>query len=208
MEIVRTDRLARPFFARPTLEVARDLLGQLLVRIEADGPVGGVIRETEAYIGEEDLACHAKAGRTARTAVMYGAPGHAYVYFNYGMHWLFNIVTEPEGKPAAVLVRAIEPVFGLEKIQARRRGRPRAEWTNGPAKLCQALGIDKTQDGLDLCSPHSPLFIARQPSGTNWRVTQTPRVGLNNVPEPWKSRLWRFVLEYMNGSAQDKPPSH
>lgn len=193
MDLDGASRIPRGFFARSTLTVARDLIGKLLIKSEAAGPVGGIIRETEAYIGEEDLACHAKAGRTARTAVMYGEPGHAYVYFNYGMHWLFNIVTEPAGQPAAVLIRAIEPVFGLERIRMRRSGRAPREWTNGPAKLCQALRIDRAQNGLDLCAAESLLYLARPAQEKVIRVTQTPRVGLNNVPEPWKSIHWRFL---------------
>ena len=102
-------RLSHDFFARPTLQVARALLGQRLVHLHDGQRLAGLIIETEAYIGEEDLACHARVGRTSRTEVMYTSPGHAYVYFTYGMHWLLNFVTEPEGFPAAVLVRALVP---------------------------------------------------------------------------------------------------
>ncbi len=186
-------RVPRAFFARPTLEVARDLLGVRLVHREADGRrVAGVIVETEAYVGEEDQGCHCRAGRTPRTAVMYGPPGHAYVYFTYGMHWLFNVVTEGEGSPGAVLVRALWPVEGLDLIAARRRGRPRREWTDGPAKLCQALAIDGRYHGADLCAPHADLFLEFDRTFPDESVTIGPRVGLNTVPEPWKSIPWRF----------------
>lgn len=188
-------RLPREFFARPTLEVARDLLGARLVRVEAEGQrVAGLIVETEAYIGEADQGCHARAGRTPRTAVMYGPPGHAYVYFTYGMHWLFNVVTEQEGFPAAVLVRALLPTEGLERIAARRQGQSPRRWTDGPAKLCQALGIDGAFHGLDLCAPDAPLFLEEGLAVPDAWVRTGPRIGLNSVPEPWKSIPWRFYL--------------
>jgi len=187
------ERIPRAFFDRPTLQVARELLGARLVHLQPDGRrVSGLIVETEAYIGEEDQGCHARAGRTPRTAVMYGPPGHAYVYFTYGMHWLFNVVTEREGFPAAVLVRALWPLEGLEIIAARRAGRPRSQWTDGPAKLCQALGIDGRHHGLDLCAPDAPLFLEFDRTFPDESVTIGPRVGLNTVPEPWKSIPWRF----------------
>src|SRR3990170_3575006 len=152
-------RLGRRFFARPTLEVARDLLGQRLVRLRKGKRLSGLITETEAYIGEEDLACHARFGRTPRSQVMYGPPGHAYVYFTYGIHWMLNFVTEAEGFPAAVLIRAILPSEGLESIAARRDSQPPEHWTDGPAKICQALAIDGSFNGADLCMPGSTLFV-------------------------------------------------
>ena len=118
-----SSRLPRSFFSRPTLEVARAILGKRLVRLEGGQRLAGTITEAEAYIGETDLGCHAKAGRTPRTAVMFGPPGHAYVYFTYGMHWMLNFVTEAEGFPAAVLIRALQPIEGLE-IMSSRRARP------------------------------------------------------------------------------------
>ncbi len=190
------EKLPRAFFDRPTLQVARELLGMRLVRVEPDGSrVAGVITETEAYIGENDLGCHARAGLTPRTRVMFGPPGHAYVYFTYGMHWLFNCVTERENFPAAVLVRALEPVEGLERIAQRRAGRPRRAWTDGPAKLCQALGIDGTFNGADLCAPDAALFLEAGEPVPDSRVTIGPRVGLYTVPEPWKSIPWRFRVD-------------
>ena len=191
--MARGDRFQRDFFRRPTLDVARELLGKRLVHIERDGSrTAGLIIETEAYIGSDDLGCHAASGRTTRNESMWGPAGHAYVYFIYGMHWMLNFVTEQDGFPAAVLLRAVKPVEGLDRIRARRSGRPRAEWTNGPAKVCQALGIDGEFDSLDLCSPDSPLFIEEDFSIPASSVTTSPRVGLYSVEEPWKSIPWRF----------------
>jgi DNA-3-methyladenine glycosylase len=188
-------RLPRSFYKRDTVKVARELLGKRLIRIENGERISGIITETEAYRGEEDLACHARAGLTPRTAVMYGPPGHAYVYFNYGMHWLLNFVTENEGYPAAVLIRGIHPVEGLETIAQRRRGRPRKEWTDGPAKLCKALNIDGRFNGTDICSPDADVYVEKSERILDPSVTIGPRVGLNNVSEPWKSMPWRFRCE-------------
>ena len=176
------------FYNRPTLQVARELLGMHLVRILEGVRLSGIITETEAYIGESDLGCHAKAGRTARTAVMYGPPGQAYVYFTYGMHWMLNAVTEAEGFPAAVLLRAIQPLEGLEIISANRQGRA----TDGPAKLTRALAIQKSFNNCNLCTPASNLWIETAQPISDKNVTIGPRVGLYTVPEPWKSIPWRF----------------
>ena len=176
------------FYARPTLSVARDLLGMHLVRLQEGVRLSGIILETEAYIGETDLGCHAKAGQTPRNAVMFGPPGRAYVYFTYGMHWMLNAVTEPAGFPAAVLIRAIQPLEGLEVISLRRQGRD----TLGPAKLTQALGIGGALNGADLCDPHSGLWIEAAAPLAAADVITGPRVGLYTVPEPWKSVPWRF----------------
>jgi len=187
-------RLKRPFFDRHALIVARDLLGRRLVRIENNRIISGLISETEAYRGEEDLACHCRAGRTPRTQVMFGPPGHAFVYFTYGQHWMLNFVVERDGFPAAILIRAIQPTEGLEVISSRRGKQPRALWTDGPGKLCQALKIDKSFNGADLCEPDSPLYLEDDISVPDSSVTIGPRVGLNTVPEPWKSMPWRFRL--------------
>ena len=187
-------RIPRAFFTRASLEVARELLGVSLVHIDNGQRISGIIVETEAYIGEEDQACHARSGRTRRTEIMYGPPGFAYVYFTYGMHWLLNCVTESEGFPAAVLVRALDPTEGLEIIAQRRAGRPSHVWTDGPAKLCQALGINETHNGQDLCTPDSKLFLEFGEPISDSSVTTTPRVGLNTVPESWKRKPWRFKV--------------
>jgi len=188
------ERLSRDYFARNTVQVARELLGTRLVRLEGSQRVGGIILETEAYRGEEDQACHARAGRTPRTQVMYGQPGHAYVYFTYGMHWMLNFVTEPEGYPAAVLIRAIMPVEGVLLIERRRNSIPPAHWTDGPAKLCQALRIDGEQHGTDLCAPEAEILVEAGVDVPDSQVAISPRVGLNAVAEPWKSMPWRFRL--------------
>lgn len=189
-----TNRFTRSFFAQNTLTVARDLLGARLVRFSAGQRIAGIITETEAYRGEKDLACHARAGNTPRTKVMYGPPGYTYIYFTYGMHWLLNFVTEEEGFPAAVLIRGMHPTEGLDIIAERRAGRPPTEWTNGPAKLCQALGLDRRLNAQDICIPGSPIWVEPGESIQTPSVTVGPRVGLNSVPEPWKSIPWRFRI--------------
>ena len=182
--------LPRNFYDRPTLQVARELIGARLVRILDGVKLVGIISETEAYISQKDLACHAKAGLTARTAVMFGEPGHAYVYFTYGNHWMLNAVTERDGFPAAVLIRAIQPIEGAEIMSARRSGRD----TFGPGKLTQAMGITKSENGVDLTRTTSSLWIEAGVKVPNSLVTKGPRVGLNNTPEPWLSKPWRFLV--------------
>ena len=181
----------RDFYNRPTLKVARDLIGARLVRILNGEKLVGLITETEAYIGQNDLACHAKAGLTPRTAVMFGEPGHAYVYFTYGNHWMLNVVAEREGFPAAVLIRAIQPIEGVEVMFERRNGRD----TLGPGKLCQAMGITKAENGVDLTKRTGGLWIEEGDKVPNSLVTKSPRVGLNNTPEPWLSKPWRFLVK-------------
>ena len=187
--------LSREFFTRPTLHVAKELLGARLVHLENGQRLAGWITEAEAYIGEADQGCHARAGRTPRTQVMYGLPGCAYVYFTYGMHWCLNFVTEAEGFPAAVLIRAIQPCEGLAVIAARRAPQPPIHWTDGPGKLCQALGIDRRHNGLDLCAAEATLFVEAGEPIPPENVTIGPRVGLTNVPEPWKSMPWRYKAQ-------------
>ena len=178
------------FYNRPTLTVARELIGARLIRILNGVKLVGIISETEAYISQKDLACHAKAGLTARTAVMFGKPGHAYVYFTYGNHWMLNTVTEREGFPAAVLIRAIQPIEGVEIMSTRRSGRD----TFGPGKLTQAMGITKSENGVDLTKTTHGLWIEAGLKVPNSLVTKGPRVGLNNTPEPWLSKPWRFLV--------------
>jgi DNA-3-methyladenine glycosylase len=183
--------LPREFYNRPTLTVARELIGARLIRMLDGQRLVGLITETEAYIGEKDLGCHAKAGRTARTAVMFGPPGHAYVYFTYGNHWMLNVVAEREGFPAAVLLRAIQPIEGVKLMSERRSGGD----TFGPGKLTKAMGITKSENGVDLTKTGSGLWIEAGQKVPNPLVTKGPRVGLNTVPEPWKSKPWRFLVK-------------
>lgn len=183
--------LPRKFYNRPTLTVARELLGAKLIHISNGKKLVGLITETEAYIGENDLACHAKAGRTKRTDPMYGEAGHAYIYFTYGNHWMFNVVTEKENFPAAVLIRAIQPMEGVELMMKRRQGRD----TFGPGKLTQALGITISQNYTNLTESTSPLRIEAGVKIPNKSVTIGARVGLNQTPEPWLSKPWRFLVK-------------
>ncbi len=182
--------LLRSFYDRPTLTVARELIGARLVRILDGMILTGLITETEAYIGEDDLACHAKAGRTKRTDPMYGPPGHAYIYFTYGNHWMLNVVTEKENFPAAVLIRAIQPTEGIDVMVKRRQGRD----PFGPGKLTQALGITISENYADLTESDSSLRIEAGVFVPDSSVTIGARVGLNNTPEPWLSKPWRFLV--------------
>jgi DNA-3-methyladenine glycosylase len=189
-------RLPRAFFDRPTLEVARDLIGKRLVRLMDSGErLSGLILECEAYIGSDDLGCHARAGMTKRNASMWGPAGHAYVYFTYGMHWMLNVVTEREGYPAAVLLRALHPQEGLDSMRGRRPGRSLRQLTDGPAKLCQAMAIDRRLDGEDLCHPEARLFLEQGVEILLSDIVGKPRVGLRSTPEPWKSIPWAFHLK-------------
>ena len=186
--------LSRQFFSRPTLTVARETIGKRLLKLEPDGTtLCGVILEVEAYIGETDLASHARAGITARTRPLYGPPGTAYVYFTYGMHWMLNFVTEREGFPAAILLRALRPTEGASIMQ-RRRNQVFAKLTNGPAKITQALGIDKSWIEYDMCTPNARMFITDDPTDLETTAYARPHVGLGNTPEPWCSLPWNLVI--------------
>jgi DNA-3-methyladenine glycosylase len=186
-------RLDRSFYYRPTLQVARGILGKRLVRVLNGQRLVGLIVETEAYIGEADGACHASRGRTPRTEVMYGPPGRAYVYLIYGMHHCFNVVTEEEGFPAAVLIRALEPLESLEWMRRHRPDRPDDQLTNGPGKLCAALAIDKSLNGVDLCTSQV-FFIEEGGTFADEEIATSPRIGIRS-DEVAKSRPWRFYIE-------------
>jgi DNA-3-methyladenine glycosylase len=179
--------LPRSFYNRPTLEVARDLLGKVLVHRTAGGTASGMIVETEAYIGEDDPACHAAPGRTKRNEPLYGSPGIAYVYLNYGIHYLVNAVTEPEGHPAAVLIRALQPIDGIPLMMRRRfreahRGDV-ADLCRGPGNLTKALGITLSENRLDLVD--SQLSIEDRGFRAD-AVTCGPRIGITvAVERPW-----------------------
>ncbi|NPA07061.1 MAG: DNA-3-methyladenine glycosylase [Chloroflexi bacterium] len=196
------------WWARPATEVARALLGARLVRRWPDGiTLAGVILEAEAYGPEDDQGCHCRAGRTRRTQGLYGPPGHAYVYFTYGMHWLFNVVTFPDGVPGAVLVRALWPTEDSPAWRARVAGRPWARALDGPAKLCRALAIDGRFYGHDVTDPRSELYLLFDGQFADEAVTQSPRVGLNTVPEPWRSIPWRWRVRPPRMGGQRGPRS-
>ena len=194
-------RLPREFYDRPTHIVARDLLGKRLVRVigpqTPDQPtyqqigqrLSGSIVEVEAYTGSDDAASHAHRRRTARNAPMFGPPGHAYVYFIYGMHWMFNVVAHQQA-PGAVLVRALVPEEGLEVMREHRRGMPDHSLTSGPARLAQALAIDATVNGVDLCT-ESQVFVEAGIGIPDQWVACGPRVGVSG-DELARTRPWRF----------------
>jgi DNA-3-methyladenine glycosylase len=188
--------ITQNFYAQPTLAVARQLLGQQLVR-EIDGQrLSARIVETEAYIGPTDTACHASKGRTPRTEVMFGPPGRAYVYLVYGMHCMLNLVTEAKDFPAAVLIRAGEPVEGVEMMHANRRLKnPRPEnLTNGPGKLCQALAIDRTLNNWDVTVGQT-LWIEQDIFVADNLIATGPRIGIAYAQPQDRIAPWRFWLE-------------
>ena len=180
--------LRRDFYNRETEIVARELLGTILECRTEDGMASGMIVETEAYIGEHDLACHAAVGRTKRTEPLYGPPGNAYVYFIYGMHWCINAVTRAEGLPSAVLIRALEPVDGLSLMRLRRpKARSDRDLTNGPGKLCAALGIDRRMNALPL--QKYPVVIRAGDAVPDRDVVITPRIGITQAAD-WPLRYF------------------
>ena len=202
-------RLSREFYNQDTVAAARALLGTYLVRRLGDEALVGRITETEAYIGRCDKACHAyQYRRTARTAPLYLPPGHAYIYLIYGMYHCLNLVTEPEGEPAAVLIRAIEPVAGTEGMRLRRFGPDKPltpyrqkHFLNGPGKLCQALGLTRRENGLDLTG--DTLFVCGTPEDAGLpapgplpaeRMLCGPRIGVDYAEEA-RDFPWRFWLE-------------
>jgi DNA-3-methyladenine glycosylase len=185
----RCRKLPRDFYARAVLVVARECIGKILVHRTSAGEVAGRIVEAEAYRGPLDLAAHSARGLTKRTAAMFGPPGYAYVYLLYGASWAMNIVAAAEGEPHAVLVRALEPVRGLE-LMARRRGKPPAsrELTNGPGKLTHALAITGADYGRDLCG--DDLFLEQCPA-PGGRVGRSARINVDYAGS-WAARPWRF----------------
>jgi DNA-3-methyladenine glycosylase len=186
--------LDRKFYGRDTLKVAGALLGKKLVR-QIDGhELSGMIVETEAYCGQADSACHAYRGKTNRNAVMFGEPGHAYVYFTYGMHYMLNLVTEDAENPCAVLIRAVVPLAGVVEMEARRK-RKGADLSNGPAKLCQAFGIDKSLNGWDLtCGKELWAEDYRMIPAKS--IIATPRIGIDYARKEHKEAPWRFVYKF------------
>lgn len=182
-------KLSREFYARPVLIVARECIGKVLVHRTAEGETAGRIVEAEAYRGPGDLAAHSARGLTRRTAAMFGPPGHAYVFRLYGASWAMNLVVASEGEPHAVLVRALEPVRGLELMARRRRKPPDArELTNGPGKLTQALAITGADYGRDLCGGELFLEKSDRPTG---RIGRSGRINVDYAGR-WAAKRWRF----------------
>lgn len=216
MTAVSQDTLPREFFSRPATAVAPDLLGRVLAHDTPQGRVAIEIVEVEAYTGASDPASHAFRGKTARNAVMFGEPGHSYVYFTYGMHFCVNLVCQPAGEAAAVLIRAGRVIVGEELALARRAARIGADGAgrgdgaggvdsggrsvvrtshlaSGPARLCQALGIDRARNGADACDPASPLRALGQPGFTGLSpasIAVGPRVGVRTGAEV----SWRYWI--------------
>ncbi len=190
VRIVRV--LPHSFYARPTLKVAEDLLGKVLVHRMRQGTASGVIVETEAYIGEDDPACHASFGRTARSEPLFGPAGFAYVYLNYGIHYLMNAVTEADGYPGAVLIRALQPLEGIELMAKRRAPDGRAidehDLCRGPGNLTKALGITVKDNRLDLAT--SKLTIEDRGISVG-EVATGPRIGIRAASD----RPWRYWVE-------------
>jgi DNA-3-methyladenine glycosylase len=184
--------LPRTFFDRHAEEVAPDLLGRTLVHDTPHGTVALRLTEVEAYEGESDPASHAYRGQTRRNTVMYGPPGHAYVYFTYGMHYCVNLVCLGEGTASAVLLRAGEVIEGTDLAYVRARpGAPERDLARGPARLTRALGLTRDDDGTDVCSPAGPLrILAGEPADAS-RVRTGPRTGVSTA----KDVPWRFYLD-------------
>lgn len=183
-------KLPHSFYEQKTIDVAKQLLGKYLVRKHPEGKTIGRIVETEAYIGPQDLACHASRGRTARTEVMFGPAGRAYVYFIYGFYNMLNLVTEATNYPAAVLIRAVEPMDGIELMKTRRQNGSLRNLASGPGKLCQAFAVDRTLNGADLSG--NVLYVEDR-SEPAVKIRATPRIGVDYAGK-WKSKPYRFLI--------------
>lgn len=180
-KIVKNPILPRSFYERGTVDVARDLLGKVLLHACKTGPAAGIIVETEAYLGGDDLASHSAAGITDRTRVIFGPPGHAYVYLSYGMHDCMNIVAEPAGTPGCVLVRALEPIEGLDLMRRRRpKARTDRDLASGPGKLTRALGITRKHTGADMTC--GDLVVMSGPAA-RFAIALSPRIGITKCAE-------------------------
>jgi DNA-3-methyladenine glycosylase len=209
---MRLRKLPRSFYLRPTLQVAQDLLGSVMVRRWRTGALAGRIVETEGYLGEQDPASHAYRGMTTRNEVMFGIGGHLYVYFTYGMHFCCNVVTEEEGVGHAVLIRALEPLEGM-RVMAKNRnllgpGKQGSlasrstllQLCSGPGKLCQALGIARNENGVDLCG--STIWIAEDPTRqARPAIAASTRVGISGGT----SHEWRFYVKDNPFVSRGKP---
>lgn len=175
------------FYSRDSAEVALDLLGRVLVHMSQEGTTSGIIVEAEAYYGEDDPASHAYRGITERNRVMFGEPGHAYVFLLYGINHLLNVVTMPKGVPGAVLLRALQPLEGLELMRMRREVSDPLLLASGPGRLSRAMGIDLSHNGLDMTRP--PLYISRRRALRDFDVVKTTRIGVKD------RRPLRFYIE-------------
>ena len=175
--------LPRRFYARDTVQVSRELLGKVL----AHGETAGIIVETEAYLGGDDLASHSAVGITPRTQVIFGPPGHAYVYLSYGMHECLNIVAEREGAPGCVLIRALEPLEGIDIMRARRPGiRTDRDLASGPGRLTKALAITRAHNGVDMT--RGELNVRRPKHERPFEIEVTPRIGITKCAD-WPLRF-------------------
>jgi len=186
---MKPTKLKRSFYNRPTIDVAVDLLGKTLIYENSGIKLGGRLVELEAYIGEDDPACHACRGKTPRNAIMYGPAGFLYVYFTYGNHYMLNIVTEKEGFPAAVLIRGLEPIYGVEIMMRNRNTNKPTEIASGPGKLAKALAITTEQKGLDLTRNKIYVVDDGHSPGDIWHSS---RIGIG---ENGSEKLWRFFIE-------------
>jgi DNA-3-methyladenine glycosylase len=185
--------LTAEFFDRPTLEVAPELLGATLFVGSKEGMCSGRIIEVEAYLGSRDLASHAAGGPTPRSSVMFGPPGRTYIYLIYGIHHCLNFITEPKGTPGAVLIRALDPLTGLDLMTTRRKTLKTNQLCNGPGKLCQALGLDLSWNNLPLTNnPPKNIYLTSPPTKPHFH--QTPRIGINKS----KNLPYRFLLSTSN----------
>ena len=182
------------FFRQDTVTLAQKLLGHLLVHRTPEGVTAGMIVETEAYVGAIDKACHAYKNRSERTEIMYHDGGYAYVYLIYGMHCCFNVVTGPPGEGNAVLIRALEPVFGIDLMGRRRKTKSLYNLCSGPGKVCQALGITRKEYGLDLCDANSPLYLRFFRSIPKSKIASSPRINVAYAEEA-KDWPWRFFIK-------------
>jgi DNA-3-methyladenine glycosylase len=182
--------LNEDFYQGNTVDIARSLLGTIFVHFSPEGLTSGIIVETEAYLSQDDPACHAARGKTKRNAVMFGPPARAYVYFIYGNHYCFNVVTNREGIGEAVLIRALEPMEGLGLMQERRGGgQKKINLTSGPGKLCQAMGISRKHNGISLLE--YPLYIAAGIALEDSSIGVSGRIGLNQGQD----KQWRFFIK-------------
>ncbi|MCL5104659.1 MAG: DNA-3-methyladenine glycosylase [Armatimonadetes bacterium] len=200
LESQKVEKLGRDFYLQDTIEAARAVLGKVLARVTDEGIMSGRIVETEAYL-HDDPACHASRGMTKRNQVMFGEPGHAYVYFTYGFHYCLNFVTRPAGVPEAVLIRALEPLEGIELMRRNRVSGMNSRNTgtrtvlqlkdlcSGPGKLCQALGIDTSLNGEDLLGDRLYVFDDGTDVG---EIIARPRIGIKQATE----ELWRFYPQW------------